>query len=60
MREPFNRYAFHVRASYNDETAQIVKQRSSVSLEKFGLLFQNDAYGKAGLDGMRLALKDVE
>ena len=26
LREPFNRYAFHVRASYNDETALIVRQ----------------------------------
>ena len=59
LREPFNRYAFHLRASYNDETAQIVKQMSSVGLKKFGVLFQNDAYGKAGLDGMTLALKDV-
>ena len=59
MREPFNRYALHVRASYNDDTAQIVKQMSSVGLKKFGVMFQNDAYGKAGLDGMTLALKDV-
>jgi branched-chain amino acid transport system substrate-binding protein len=26
LRDPFNKYAFHVRASYNDETGLIVKQ----------------------------------
>ena len=30
LRAPFNRYAFHVRASYFDETAEIVKQLTSV------------------------------
>ncbi len=29
LRTPFNRYAFHVRASYFDETAEIVKQLTS-------------------------------
>lgn len=56
LREPFNKYAFHVRASYNDETALIVKQMSSMGLKKFGVFYQNDAYGKAGLDGVTLAL----
>ena len=56
LRDPFNRYAFHVRASYNDETALIVKQLNSLGLKKFAVFYQNDAYGKAGLDGMTLAL----
>ncbi|MES2944826.1 MAG: ABC transporter substrate-binding protein [Pseudomonadota bacterium] len=56
LREPFNKYAFHVRASYNDETALIVKQMNSMGLSKFGVFYQNDAYGKAGLDGVTLAL----
>lgn len=56
LREPFNRYAFHLRASYNDETALIVKQLTSLGLKKIGVCYQNDAYGKAGLDGVNLAL----
>ncbi|MDB5892148.1 MAG: transporter permease [Polaromonas sp.] len=56
LRAPFNRYAFHVRASYNDETALIVKQMHMLGLKKFGVFYQNDAYGKAGLDGVTLAL----
>jgi len=56
LREPFNRYAFHLRASYNDETALIVRQLTGLGLKKIAVFYQNDAYGKAGLDGVTLAL----
>lgn len=56
LRDPFNRIAFHVRASYNDETALIVKQLTNLGLKKIAVFYQNDAYGKAGLDGVTLAL----
>ncbi|MDI1273087.1 ABC transporter substrate-binding protein [Polaromonas sp.] len=59
LREPFNRYAFHVRASYNDETGLIVKQLTSLGLKKIAVFYQNDAYGKAGLDGVTLALNGL-
>jgi branched-chain amino acid transport system substrate-binding protein len=56
LRDPFNKFAFHVRASYNDETALIVKQLTNLGLKKIAVFYQNDAYGKAGLSGMTLAL----
>ncbi|GAC1528993.1 MAG: ABC transporter substrate-binding protein [Ramlibacter sp.] len=56
LRQPFNRYAFHLRASYNDETALIVKQLANLGLRKIAVFHQNDAYGRAGLDGVQLAL----
>ncbi len=56
LRDPFSRYVFHLRASYNDETALIVKQLTSLGLKKIAVFYQNDAYGKAGLDGVTLAL----
>jgi branched-chain amino acid transport system substrate-binding protein len=56
LRAPLNRYAFHVRASYNDETALIVRQLHNVGITKVAVFYQNDAYGKAGLDGVTLAL----
>jgi ABC-type branched-subunit amino acid transport system substrate-binding protein len=59
LREPFSKYAFHVRASYNDETALIVKQLTSLGLKKIAVFYQNDAYGKAGLDGVTLALASL-
>lgn len=59
LREPFNRYAIHVRASYFDETAAIVKQVTSVGIKKVAVFYQNDAYGKAGLEGVQRALKGL-
>ena len=57
LREPFNRYAIHVRASYFDETAAIVKQVTSIGIKKVAVFYQNDAYGKTGLEGVQRALK---
>ncbi len=57
LREPFNRFVFHVRASYFDETAEIVKQVTSVGIKRIGVFHQNDSYGKTGLDGVQRALK---
>ncbi len=59
LRDPFNRYAFHVRASYFDETAEIVKQLTSMGIKRVGVFYQNDSYGKAGLDGVVRALKPL-
>ena len=59
LREPFNRIAFHVRASYFDETAEIVKQVTSIGAKRIAVFHQNDYYGKAGLDGVLRALKPL-
>lgn len=56
LREPFNKQVFHLRASYNDETELIVRQLTNLGLKKIAVFYQNDAYGKAGLDGVTLAL----
>lgn len=57
LREPFNRYTIHVRASYFDETAAIVRQITSVGIKRISVFYQNDAYGKTGLEGVSRALK---
>jgi branched-chain amino acid transport system substrate-binding protein len=59
LREPFNRYVIHVRASYFDETAAIVRQAAAIGIKKFSVFYQNDAYGKAGLEGVERALKTL-
>ncbi|VTU13673.1 Leucine-specific-binding protein precursor [Variovorax sp. SRS16] len=59
LRDPFHRNVFHLRASYNDETAVIVKQLTNLGLRKIAVFYQNDAYGKAGLDGVNLALAQL-
>lgn len=56
LRQPFNRMAFHLRASYNDETELIVRNLVNLGLTRVAVFHQNDAYGKAGLDGTVLAL----
>jgi len=57
LREPLHRGVFHLRASYYDETALIVKMLTSLGLKKIAVFYQNDAYGKAGLEGVTRALK---
>ena len=56
LRNPFLKHVCHLRASYNDETALIVKQLTNLGLTRIGVFYQNDAYGKAGLDGVTLAM----
>lgn len=56
LREPFSRQVFHVRASYFDETERIVQHLTTLGIKKIAVLYQNDAYGKTGLDGVNRAL----
>ncbi|MBE7939455.1 ABC transporter substrate-binding protein [Ramlibacter aquaticus] len=56
LRDPFNRYVFHVRGSYFDETERIVQHLTGLGLTKIAVFYQNDAYGQTGLDGMQRAL----
>ena len=60
LRQPFNRLVFHVRASYYDETALIVRQLVNLGVKKIAVFHQNDAYGKAGLDGVNKALAEYK
>jgi ABC-type branched-subunit amino acid transport system substrate-binding protein len=55
LRAPFNRYIFHVRASYYDETDKIVEQVVSIGGKNIAVFYQNDAYGQAGLKGVEIA-----
>lgn len=57
LREPLARNVFHVRASYNDETASIVQQIHTTGLKRIAVVYNDDAYGKAGLEGIQRALK---
>jgi branched-chain amino acid transport system substrate-binding protein len=59
LREPFHRNVFHLRASYNDETALIVRQLTNLGLKKIAVFYQNDSYGNAGLDGVNIAMAQL-
>ncbi len=56
LRVPLNRYVFHVRASYYDETEKIVEQVVSTGGRNISVFMQDDAYGEAGRKGTEIAL----
>ena len=51
LRTPYNDNIFHVRAGYADETAAMVKQFVSSGVSRVAVMYQDDAFGKAGLKG---------
>lgn len=56
LRKPFNPWIFHVRAGYADEAEHMVKQLTTQGIQRVAVLYQNDAFGKAGLEGVQAAL----
>ena len=56
LRKPVNRHMFHLRASYGDETAAIIKNLTTVGIQRVAVLYQDDGFGKAGLKGVNDAL----
>jgi ABC-type branched-subunit amino acid transport system substrate-binding protein len=57
LRTPFNPWIFHVRAGYADETEHMIKQLNTQGLTRVAVLYQNDAFGTAGLAGVESALQ---
>ena len=57
LRIPVNRYMFNLKAGYANETAEIVKQLTTIGITKIAVFYQNDGFGKAGLEGVTNALK---
>ena len=56
LRSPFNPYIFHVRAGYMDETEHMVHQAATLGMTRIAVMYQNDAFGKAGLAGVEAAV----
>lgn len=56
LRDPYNRQIVHLRASYFDETAAIVKQTTAMGIKRIAVFHQNDGYGLAGFEGISRAL----
>ena len=57
FRRPFNRYIFNVRASYFAETDKLVDLLATLRLQRIAVFYQNDTYGKAGLEGVERAAR---
>lgn len=57
LRSPYNRYVVNVRSSYYQETeAWIEHLTKDLGIEKIAILYQDDAFGLAGLEGVKIAL----
>ena len=56
LRNPFNPWIFHVRAGYADEAEHMVKQVTTLGMKRVAVMYQDDAFGKAGLAGVEAAL----
>ncbi|QLG86927.1 ABC transporter substrate-binding protein [Chitinibacter bivalviorum] len=57
LRNPVNPYVFHTRASYAQETEKIIKLLTgNLGVTKVAVLAQKDAYGEAGMAGVKAAL----
>lgn len=57
LRTPFNPWIFHVRAGYADEAEHMIKQLAAQGIQRVAVLYQNDAFGKAGQAGVEAALE---
>jgi ABC-type branched-subunit amino acid transport system substrate-binding protein len=56
LRNPFNPWIFHMRAGYADETEHMVQQATTLGLRRIAVMYQDDGFGQAGLEGVRKAL----
>ncbi|WP_284454379.1 ABC transporter substrate-binding protein [Cupriavidus campinensis] len=59
LRDPRSRYVFHVRAGYDEETTAIVRQIRTTGLKRVAVVYNDDAYGKAGIAGVEQAIKSL-
>jgi branched-chain amino acid transport system substrate-binding protein len=56
LRTPFNPWIFHVRAGYGDETEHMVQQLVTLGMNRVAVMYQDDGFGQAGLQGVEKAL----
>lgn len=56
LSQPTKHFIFSVRASYNDETREQVDGLWNAGVRKIGVIYQDDAFGNAVLEGVKLAL----
>lgn len=58
LRNPYNRYVVNIRSSYFQETeAWIEHLTKDLGISKIAILYQDDAFGLAGLEGVNRAMK---
>lgn len=55
-RPPYDRFVFNLRASYSQEVEALVREFTRLGKTRFAILYQVDAYGRSGWEGLRDAL----
>jgi branched-chain amino acid transport system substrate-binding protein len=56
LRNPFNPWIFHLRAGYADEAEHMVQQVTTLGMTRIAVMYQDDGFGKAGLEGVEKAV----
>ena len=56
LRSPTGRYVFNIRASYAEEAEKIVEQFTALNVSRIAVVYQNDGFGKAVLNGVEKAM----
>ncbi len=57
LREPDQRHVVNLRASYDQETAEMVERLvEDLGFRRIAVFYQDDSYGQAGLNGVRSAM----
>ena len=52
-------HVFHLRASYGSETEAIVRNLTTIGMTRIAVVYQDDGFGQAGLDGVKAALRKM-
>lgn len=55
---PYARFVYNLRASYYEETSQLVRHLTEVGRKRIAVLYQQDAYGRTGWEGVRRTLRE--
>lgn len=58
--EPFKRYVFALRASYQDEVSFIIRQMHATSNQRFAFLAATDTFGKDVMAGAQKTLEELK
>lgn len=56
-RPPYDQFVYNLRASYSQEVEALVREFAALGKTRFAILYQADAYGRSGWEGLRDALR---
>jgi ABC-type branched-subunit amino acid transport system substrate-binding protein len=56
LHEPMQRYMFNVRAKFRDEVGMMVRQISTMGMQRLAVFAANDTFGKDCIEGLKVAV----